>query len=602
MTFEFVWELNATPAQLWPYVSNTDRLNQAMGLPAVRYTAQLDEQHGVRRFAEAAVAGQRLHWEEYPYEWIEGRRMSVFREFSRGPLRWFVNVVEMQPRAGGGATLTQTFKVLPANFLGRLLARLEIGVKARKALTRVYEQMDRYLARGGHREPSADAFRKPASLPAARRSRLQQRLDRLRERDVDPQVAETLGQFLTHASDQEVARIRPLAFAERFRLDRNAVATACLSGAREGLLVLLWDILCPSCRIPADVQETLTALENHGHCQACNADFELDFANSVEMIFRAHPEIRAVETRTYCIGGPAFSAHVVAQTRLQPGERFAMDLALEEGTYRVRGPQLPFVADIRVTPQGAASRWELPLSRPPRREAIPLFRPDGQLITLTNDTPRELLARLERTASRKDALTAADAATIPLFRELFPAQVLSPGQMVSVTSISLLLLQLHDAANLYRRQGDGPAFEVVRQVLASAEAIVSRWGGAVVKTEGDGAFAVFTDTGAAVRAGLELMSKSPGEQKHSLRMAVHQGPAMVTTLNDRLDYFGNSVHVVRELLSMADAGEMLMTDGVAALPDVARLLRESRCERSVVTGSNGFAEGIIHRCRLVAGR
>ncbi|HVK07355.1 MAG TPA: hypothetical protein VM597_01125 [Gemmataceae bacterium] len=29
------WELNASPAKLSPYVSNTERLNRAVGLPAV---------------------------------------------------------------------------------------------------------------------------------------------------------------------------------------------------------------------------------------------------------------------------------------------------------------------------------------------------------------------------------------------------------------------------------------------------------------------------------------------------------------------------------------------------------------------------------------
>ena len=82
-------------------------------------------------------------------------------------------------------------------------------------------------------------------------------------------------------------------------------------------------------------------------------DFELDFANSIEMIFRAAPEIRDVEVQTYCIGGPAFSAHAVAQSRIAVGERFEMELGLVEGLYRIRGPQLPFAVDFRVSPRGA---------------------------------------------------------------------------------------------------------------------------------------------------------------------------------------------------------------------------------------------------------
>ena len=43
----------------------------------------------------------------------------------------------------------------------------------------------------------------------------EQRLERLSHQKVSVQVIDTLGQFLEYASDQEVARIRPRAFAQR---------------------------------------------------------------------------------------------------------------------------------------------------------------------------------------------------------------------------------------------------------------------------------------------------------------------------------------------------------------------------------------------------
>ena len=92
--------------------------------------------------------------------------------------------------------------------------------------------------------------------------------------------------------------------AERFGLDPDQVVAACLHGAREGLLELHWDLLCPVCRISAQVTDTLREIADHAHCQACHLDFKLDFANSIELIFRVHPEIREAELGTYCIGGP----------------------------------------------------------------------------------------------------------------------------------------------------------------------------------------------------------------------------------------------------------------------------------------------------------
>jgi len=275
-------------------------------------------------------------------------------------------------------------------------------------------------------------------MTATGRVRLSERLEHLTQRRIDPAVVETLRQFLEYASDPEVARSRPLMFAARFQLPPKDVIDACLFAAKEGLLTLLWDILCPSCRIPADVQETLATLKNHGYCPSCDLRYEIDFASSVELIFRSHPEIRTAETRTYCIGGPAFSAHVVAQTRLMPGERFEMELMLTEGSYRLRGLQLPFAVDMRVSAATGVTRFELPLLRPPLPNSVPTLRHGHQILTLFNNTSRELQVRLERTADRSMALTAAAAASIPVFREMFPHEVLAPGQIVSVTNIRRL--------------------------------------------------------------------------------------------------------------------------------------------------------------------
>ncbi|MBC8352778.1 MAG: protein kinase [Planctomycetes bacterium] len=602
LEYEFTWTLNSSAAQLWPFVANTDRLNQAMGLPPARFSTRNDPERGVRRFAETRIAGQRIAWEEHPFEWTEGRRMSVLREFSHGPFTWFVNVVELTPQVDGTTLLSHKVLLEPKNMLGRLIAKMEIGMKARRSLGRIYQQIDGFIASGKHTDPTADAFRKSAALSARRRTRLHQRIERLRDRGLDATVIDTLGQFLEHASDQEVARIRPRAFAERFDLDATSALAACLHGAREGLLVLLWDILCPSCRIPSNVEESLAALEGHGHCEACDANFELDFANSIEMIFRAHPEIRDVEVQTYCIGGPAFSAHVVAQVRLPPGERFEMELALSEGAYRLCGPQLPFAVDLRVASRGASGRCEIRLSKPTPRDLVPILRTGSQVVTLLNDGPTELMMRLERTASRADAVTAADASSFPLFGELLPGQVLSAGQMVSVATVAMLMAEIGGGAELYEQLGDGEAFDVIREALVALENCITQHGGAVVKIVGEGMIATFTDPSSAVKSGLAIhaaLSSPDRKDPLTARVAAHRGPAMVTTLNDRLDYFGSTVHVTKRLLDLGVAGDLLVTDTIIENSETVRFLRDN-CDVGEVIDAD-WCPAIVQRyCRMQA--
>jgi class 3 adenylate cyclase len=274
-----------------------------------------------------------------------------------------------------------------------------------------------------------------------------------------------------------------------------------------------------------------------------------------------------------------------------------LELALGDGIYRVRGPQLPFAVDLRVSPQGVIGRWDLSLHRPPVRETIPVLKPGSQVITLVNDTPRDLLVRLERTAGRQLAFTAADASSLALFREMFPDEVLAPGQIVSVTTVTLFLAQIHQAAALYERLGDGPAFGQLRRELARMNEAIEKNGGAVVKTVGEGVVATFAEPIAAIRTGLELLSKQTDDSLR-LQMAVHRGPAMVTTLNDRLDYFGGTANRVRELLAIAGPSELLLTETVAAQPEITQLMREHQVDADLLSSGNGSLQSIIHRWRI----
>ncbi|MGE3806219.1 MAG: adenylate/guanylate cyclase domain-containing protein, partial [Gemmataceae bacterium] len=328
--------------------------------------------------------------------------------------------------------------------------------------------------------------------------------------------------------------------------------------------------------IPAQIQETLRNLKDHGRCEACNLDFEHDFANSVEMIFRAHPEIRSSELGTYCIGGPAHSPHVAAQARLAPGERIALELNLGEGTFRLRGPQLAWVLDFRVDARAPTSLWELKLSRGLEPDQPRSLKPGRQVIALTNDFKQEAVIRVERTAPRDDCLTAARAAALALFRELFPDEVLAPGQLIGVANVSLVVTDLVDSTKLYEELGDNKAFGLIHAHFNLLGERIAREGGAVIKVQGDGLVATFPEPLAAVRAALEFGKDLAGNattRNLALRVAVHRGPALVATLNDHLDYFGSTMNLAGKLTEHAGAGELILSQAVAGDPAVAEFLQ-----------------------------
>ena len=110
LEFEFRWDLESSARQLWPLVTNTDRLDRALGFSPVTYQARFEPGRGVRTFAEGRKAGMPEVGEEYPYEWVEPRRMGILREYTQGPFKWLVSSVELLPRPGGGTTLIHSLR------------------------------------------------------------------------------------------------------------------------------------------------------------------------------------------------------------------------------------------------------------------------------------------------------------------------------------------------------------------------------------------------------------------------------------------------------------------------------------------------------------
>jgi eukaryotic-like serine/threonine-protein kinase len=593
---EYVWELEASPQQLWPHVSNTERWNRAIGLSAVEFRNVYDpEEDKTERFAEAKVVGLKMAWQEHPFEWIEARRYGVLREFSQGPLKWFVSVVDLEPRLGGGTRLVHRIYVEPRNLLARTAFAVQMAM-TRRGMDRAYRRIDAAIT-GKLGDPNlVDPFEEQAKATGTQRRRVEQKMDRLVACGIDPRVAEQLGEFLLHAPPQEVARIRPLALAQRLGLNPEQVVAACLHGVREGLLVLFWDLLCPLCRIPSQIVDTLKALKEHGQCEACHLDYELDFAQSVEMIFRVHPEIRASDLGIFCIGGPAHSPHVVAQVRVAAGEQCDLELSLAEGAYRLRGPQLPYARDFQVRDIATQSTWEVRLGRTP---GAPVLKSGKQVLTLINDTTRELVVRVERTTSRTDALTAARASSLALFRELFPNEVLTPGQLISMTNMTFLVTRLTGLEEDYTDETG--MFALLHEHFRQAEERIRKGGGALVKTIDEGFLAAFSDTVAAVRAALDLYQAVADQRTKSgkplrFQAGLHRGPALVTTLNGQLDYFGQCVKTAWKLLAVSEKGELILTERVAADAEAQSVLRAKGGRSRIVSLDAGPGRTEVLHC------
>lgn len=551
---EFDWELNSPPEQLWPFVSDTERINEALGLPSVTFTGQ-QTPTGLKRTGSFQLAGMVIEWEEHPFEWIEGRRFGVFREFSKGPFQWFSSAVNMELTSSGGTRMTHSIRICPRNFMGRLVAALEIKVKAKKSLGKVYRRIDQVISEKTNSRHS-DPFRTARTLTSTQKSRLTQRLRTLEKDAVSTQVIDQLKQFLTRAPQQVVSRIRPLEFARNNGLDAQQTTHCFLHAAACQILQIQWDILCPTCRIPSDAVSTMDALKSHAYCEACDADFEVDLASVIELVFRAHPEIRETTQATYCIGGPGHSPHVVAQVTMQPNERFELKTKLDAGEYVLRGPRLPFTLLLGIDRLRGVPRAEIHLRIETESPRLPLVRSGNQLLTLVNHEQTPLQIRLERTIARADVMTAAQAISLPTFLKLFPNEVPDPNRAFTTAAFTVCLLRFPGLHSITEQLGDIKACELWTSIQTQIRRDVAAANGVTVRSSTSEVLITFATLDAAVSCMRSLIKVFCSEQSGPPAVSMNRGSVVATNTNGRLDYFGHTIDTARTLLSTTGAGRL----------------------------------------------
>lgn len=600
---DFEWTLDSSPAELWPYVSNTDRLNRAAGIPPVTYEITRDAEGRSRKFGHFRMGGMNVRWEEHPFEWIEGHRFSILREFPAGPFVWFLSTVELVELANGGTQLKHQVRILPRGLAGRLLAGLEVGVKGRRNLDRIYRRIAATVAGNQATDRTVDHFQQPSSLSRTQRSRLQSHLDRLRKLNVREEITGVLYELVTNAGAQDLARIQPYVVARRYGLPEREVADACLHAVQSGLLSLSWNVICPSCRLASDARETLREIEQHANCAACQTDFKVDFGSSIELVFRVHSDVRSTDSRLYCNGGPGNFPHVVAQINLEPGERLLLPLALEAGSYVLRGPRLPYTIPIDSDPRNGAGHGSIQCAPGSLRHPHVTLLAGSHQLTVENAFDDPQLVRIERIVRRSDALTAAEATSLPLFRQLFPQETLSPGQLVQLATTNFLAIQLDHLDQTIRTLGDAQAYILLRDFQQVVCRHFHACGGSVVEEQTGLVLITFTDVLVAIESACGLsaaLRRDRPDHDWSLSGALHRGPALVTSDRNGIRYFGATVNEALYQARAAAAGLLHISQASWSDPSTKDLFQHDAGDGETVTAGPSFRTIELNKQRAVS--
>jgi class 3 adenylate cyclase len=214
------------------------------------------------------------------------------------------------------------------------------------------------------------------------------------------------------------------------------------------------------------------------------------------------------------------------------------------------------------------------------------MRPGPLRLTLDNRTDFRVLPALyiagealhHMLGKRKRFLTAKRLLTNQTFRDIYRTDTLDVHQRLKITSLTFMFTDLKGSTELYERVGDLVAYDLVRTHFRVLNEAVAAEAGAVVKTIGDAVMATFPTPERALAAALRIreamhtLNTDGRREELLLKIGLHEGPCLAVTMNERLDYFGQSVNIAARVQGLSASNSIFATAPVVEHPGAASLL------------------------------
>ena len=99
-----------------------------------------------------------------------------------------------------------------------------------------------------------------------------------------------------------------------------------------------------------------------------------------------------------------------------------------------------------------------------------------------------------------------------------------------------------------------------------------------MKTIGDAVMATFIrpehalSAGLRMRAAMKQLNTERGKEDLIVKIGIHEGPCLAVTLNERQDYFGQTVNIAARVQSLSTSQEIHLTQPVMESAEVAGIL------------------------------
>jgi class 3 adenylate cyclase len=429
----------------------------------------------------------------------------------------------------------------------------------------------------------------------------------------DPGTVDAIEALVRDFPDRALCRINALDFAAKMGVDEERVVAAFLHAARLGIFELSWNVLCPGCSGVLDSSTTLKSVDQDEYaCTLCAAGYQPTLDEMVEVTFTVSRRVRRIAAHDpnelplaeyfrqifwgSGIDPPEDFEQLLEEITLdaieiRPGEKAVLSLQLPAEFVIFMDPVTHATHFLDVKGEATRERQSLSLVIDKLRATTGTveLRPGPLRLSLENRTDTRVLPGLfiagdklhELLGRRKPFLTAKRLLTNQVFRDLYGTDTIDVDQRLKITSLTFLFTDLKGSTELYERVGDLAAFDLVRAHFKVLNEIVAAEAGAIVKTIGDAVMATFSTPDRAVAAALRMreamrhLGNGGNDKDLLLKIGIHEGPCLAVVLNDRQDYFGQTVNIAARVQALADSRSILATGSVVTHPQASSLLETS---------------------------
>ncbi len=461
---------------------------------------------------------------------------------------------------------------------------------------------------------------------------LDERLAKLEAARVwSPRIVSRLEALIRDEDDAALFRVNPFTLARQRDLDPAEATDLLLHATAQGLFEMDWLLICPRCACAVESFAKLRAVLRQFRCPQCHNDYEAAMDDYIAIYFNISPQICATRYQqpetldpfdyTFHYRGvreghrPSGEPYIdstrdalrgIAFMAPEGSARFAFDATegvvagvsadTEAGfALEIAGAPVTETRPVRLTYRGGSFE-PAELTLPPGPVRLEIANPTADRIALA--VVQFPPGATDEFLTFDPYLTGKHLLTSQTFKSLFRSEVVGGAQGLAIRDIAILFTDIKGSTALYQRIGDLNAYELVQQHFDWLREATVRHGGAVVKTIGDAVMAAYPDAGRAVAAALDMRAAAARfnlaqpDRPVALKIGIHHGAAIAVTLNEELDYFGQTVNIAARVQALADAQEVCITEEVETYPGVAAML-SGQHRRQITTELRGVDRPMV---------